>query len=81
MEGFASQRYIRLEEATALKPGQQLQLGVEGDDPTLRWESSDPSVAKVDPQTGLVTGMKTGLVLITVTNETGVQDSCLIRVN
>jgi uncharacterized protein YjdB len=35
----------------------------------------------VDPQTGLVTGMKTGLVLITVTNETGVQDSCLIRVN
>lgn len=81
MEGFASQRYIRLEDADSLNPGQQLQLSVEGEDPTVCWESSDPSVAKVDPQTGLVTGMKTGLVLITVTNESGAQDSCLIRVN
>ena len=78
LEGYASARYIRLENANSLEPGQQLQLEAEGGQ--LHWESSDPSVAKIDGQTGLVTAIKPGMVCITVTNDQGSQDSCLVQV-
>lgn len=80
LEGYASQRYIRLEQANRLQPGQQLQLGVNSDHSPVHWESSDAAVAKVDPRTGLVTAVSHGLVLITVTNEAGQTASCLVAV-
>ena len=80
LEGYASQRYIHLEEANRLQQGQQLQLGVNSTHSPLQWESSDDTVARVDPQTGLVTAVSRGLVLITVRNEAGQMASCLVAV-
>lgn len=37
------------------------------DDPTMVWSSSDEAVAKVDPATGVVTGVKEGKATITLT--------------
>lgn len=37
------------------------------DDPTMVWSSSDETVAKVDPATGVVTGVKEGKATITLT--------------
>ncbi len=49
-------------------------------DPSLTWESSDPSVATVD-ENGVVTGVSAGTAIITVTsNETGVSTTCMITV-
>ena len=49
-------------------------------DPSLTWESSDPSVATVD-ENGVVTGVSAGTAIITVkSNETGVSATCVITV-
>lgn len=37
------------------------------DDRTLTWESSDPEIASIDPQTGMLTALKEGTVTITAT--------------
>jgi uncharacterized protein YjdB len=36
------------------------------------WESSDPTIAKIDPETGWATGLKVGSVAITATSERAV---------
>ena len=49
-------------------------------DPSLTWTSSDESIATVD-ENGVVTGVSTGEVVITITsNETGIQGTCVITV-
>lgn len=53
------------------------------DDRTLTWESSDPSVASINPQTGVLTPLKEGEVKVTATTtgtETPISDTATVIV-
>lgn len=68
----------------ALAPGEQLQLSAlvvpeYADNPFLRWDSSDSSVAQVDEK-GLVTAIAPGACEITAASENGRWDSCHVSV-
>ncbi|WP_287619450.1 Ig-like domain-containing protein [Parabacteroides sp.] len=53
----------------------------DADDTSVRWSSSDPAVASVDPN-GLVQALSPGNAIITVTtNEGGLTASCEVNVN
>ena len=70
---------------------EQLEMGV-GETAALTWSfpkgtaaavtfaSSDPGVAEVDPETGLVTGVSAGEAVITVTTSNGRQDQTVVTV-
>lgn len=81
MVGCSSQRYIRIEGIRHLEPGQQFTIEVDNYDSALTWTSSDDSVASIDPVSGTLTAHRSGLVLITVRSEAGLEDSCLIMVD
>lgn len=57
--------YVLPKDVKALLPGQTLQLSVKGGTP-VKFTSSNPSVAKVDAKTGLVTAVKGSDVYVTV---------------
>lgn len=48
----------------------------------LAWESSDPEIVSVDPETGVITAKKVGIVTITAkaTDESGVTATCQVEV-
>ena len=54
---------FNLEGASSVREGSQIQLEVvdvdpdAGDKSSIVWSSSDPSIAKVDPETGVITGL------------------------
>lgn len=63
--------------------GGTLRLGVgfpQGTGGTARYESSDPSVAAVDAQTGEVTGAALGEATILARSYNGLEDRCTVRV-
>ena len=50
-------------------------------DKTVSWSSSAPDIARVDPETGVVTGVKAGEATITVTTSDGsFTDTCVVTV-
>ena len=51
------------------------------EDNKVTWTSSNESIAKVDPVTGVVTGISDGKVIITATTENGCADTCEITVD
>ncbi len=81
MEGYSSQRYIRIDGIRHLTPGEQFAVEVDNYTSALSWTSSDPGIAHIDPTSGVLTAYKSGLVLITVRNEAGLEDSCLIMID
>ena len=54
--------------------------GVEAVATGYTWSSSNPKIASVDPETGVVTGVKKGKATITVTVENGLSDSYEVQV-
>ena len=51
-------------------------------DKTVTWSSSAPEIAKVDSETGVVTGVKAGEATITVkTNDGSFTDTCVVTVS
>lgn len=51
-------------------------------DKTVSWSSSAPEIAKVDSETGVVTGVKAGEATITVkTNDGSFTDTCVVTVS
>ena len=53
---------------------------VTADNKTLTWASSNPTIAPVDPETGVVTLMDVGVVTITATAQSGKSDSCKVTI-
>lgn len=80
LEGYSSQRYIRIDGIRHLQVGETFDIEAESSAPNLTWKCSDTSVATIDSATGVLTAKKSGLVLITVTADGGLQDSCLIMI-
>lgn len=80
LEGYSSQRYIRIEGIRHISAGQSFQITTETNDTGLRWYSSDIGVAMVS-EDGTFTGIQPGLVLVTVVSDSGLEDSCLIMID
>lgn len=80
MEGFSSQRYIRIEGIRHLNVGDSFTITADTNDTGLYWTCSDTMVATIDPNTGTLTAHAKGLVLITVRSTSGLEDSCLIMI-
>lgn len=65
-----------IEGATTVKEGQQIQLEITnispeaGDTSDITWKSSDPTVASVDPKTGIITGLDAGGSLGNLSSQT-----------
>ena len=79
LEGYSSQRYIRIEGIRYVAPGESIRITVDTNDTGLRWNCSDIAVASIGDD-GMLTGIQPGLVLVTVTSDSGLEDSCLIMI-
>jgi len=67
-----------------LVSGEAVQLGYalpEGTQTIVRFESSDPGIAEVDADTGVVRGIATGSAIIRASTLNGKADSCIVNVN
>lgn len=53
---------------------------VTADNKALTWSSSNPLIAPVDPETGVVTLLEAGEVTITATAKSGKSDSCKVTI-
>lgn len=53
---------------------------VTADNKNLTWTSSNPTIAPVDPETGVVTLLDVGVVTITATAQSGKSDSCKVTI-
>lgn len=80
LEGYSAQRYINVGGIKKLSIGERFTVCAESNDSSLRWSSSDSSVASIDAETGAISAKKSGVVLITVTSSSGLSDSCLLMV-
>lgn len=80
LEGYSSQRYIRIHGIRYLSAGESFQITADTNDTGLRWYCSDTSVASIDDN-GTLTGIQPGLVLVTVISDSGLEDSCLIMID
>ena len=80
LEGYSAQNYINVENITKLPVGSTFTVEAETNDTGITWCSSDPAIASVDPDTGVITGKKRGVVLISVGTDSGLSDSCLVMI-
>ena len=80
LEGYSSQKYIRIQGIRHISVGESLQITADTNDTGLRWRCSDLSVASME-ENGTLTGIRSGLVLVTVTSDSGLEDSCLIMID
>jgi hypothetical protein len=80
LEGYSSQRYIRIEGIRHIAVGESFRITAETNDTALYWFSSDMAVASIGKD-GTLTGIQPGLVLVTVISESGLEDSCLIMID
>ena len=79
----APSKIVLSQEAASLGAGETLQLNCKlssGTAATVRFASSDESVATVDAETGLVTAVSGGQAVITATTHNGLEDACQITV-
>lgn len=80
LEGYSSQSWIDLPGIRTLYPGDKFTVNADTNDGSLVWRCNDTSVARINSETGELTALKSGVVLVTVTSESGLTDSCLIAV-
>lgn len=81
LEGYSSQRYVAIEGIRHLSVGDSFTVTADTNDTGLLWSCSDTSVATIDGQTGMLTALRKGLVLIRVTSDSGLEDSCLVMID
>lgn len=80
LEGYSSQSWIDLPGIKEVYVGNDFTLAADSNDGKLVWSCNDSSVARINRDTGVLTAVKPGVVLVTVTSESGLKDSCLIAV-
>lgn len=80
LEGYSSQSWIDLPGIKTLYPGDSFTVNADTNDGSLVWSCNDTSVARINSETGELTAVKPGVVLVKVTSESGLTDSCLIAV-
>ena len=81
LEGFSSQKYIEISGIKRINVGDRFTVAVDTNDTGLLWKCNDTSVAEIDSKTGEIRAKKSGMVLITVTSDSGLEDSCLIEID
>lgn len=79
--GYSSQRYIELSDIKVLSVGENFKIEVETSNKNLTWSVNDTDKAGIDPLTGEVTAKATGLIMVTVKSDSGLNDTCLININ
>ena len=79
-QGYSSQKYITLD-VKHISVGQSFDIDADTNDWGLSWTVNDKSVATIDAASGVITGEKAGLVMVTVTSKSGLTDTCLIMVD
>ena len=78
--GYSSQKYISLDNIRHIETGERFTVTADTNDGGLVWQVNDTAVAQIDSSTGVITGLKRGLVMVTVTSASGLSDSCLLAV-
>ncbi len=81
LEGFSSQKYIEISGIKRINVGDRFTVAVDTNDTGLLWKCNDTLVAEIDSKTGEIRAKKSGMVLITVTSDSGLEDSCLIEID
>ncbi len=81
LDGYSAYKYITIPNIKHIKPNETFKIEANTNDTGLYWSSSDSSVVKINSATGEITGIRSGLVLITVKSSSGLSDSCLIMVD
>lgn len=81
LEGFSTQKYIEISGIKRINVGDRFTVAVDTNDTGLLWKCNDTSVAEIDSKTGEIRAKKAGMVLITVTSDSGLEDSCLIKID
>ena len=81
LEGFSTQKYIEISGIKHIDVGDKFNVTVDTNDTGVLFKCNDTSVAEIDSRTGKITAKKAGMVLITVTSDSGLEDSCLIEID
>ncbi|MBQ2815483.1 MAG: hypothetical protein IJE65_02290 [Clostridia bacterium] len=81
LEGFSTQKYIEISGIKHIDVGDKFNVTVDTNDTGVLFKCNDTSVAEIDSRTGKITAKKAGMVLITVTSDLGLEDSCLIKID
>ena len=81
LEGFSTQKYIEISGIKHIDVGDKFNVTVDTNDTGVLFKCNDTSVAEIDSKTGEIRAKKSGMVLITVTSDSGLEDSCLIKID
>ena len=80
LTGYSSQMWIDLPGIRYVSVGDRFTVTADTNESELYWSCNDTSVATVDSVTGELTAHRPGVVMVTVTSESGLSDSCLIAI-
>ncbi len=80
LTGYSSKKYIELSDVKSIAVGEKFTLVADSDQTDLKWSCNDESVAKIDADTGEITGIREGLVTVSVASESGLSDTCIVMV-
>lgn len=81
LTGYSSQMWIDLPGIRHISVGDSLEITADTNENQLTWTCNDSSIASIDSSNGKLTARNPGLVLVTVTSESGLSDSCLIAID
>ncbi len=81
LTGYSSQSFIDIPNIKHMAVGESFTVQANTNDGRLYWSTNDSSVLAIDSSTGRATARKKGLVLVSVTTQSGLYDSCLILVD
>lgn len=79
--GYSSQTWIDLPGIRHISQGSVFTVTADTNEEYLTWSCNDTSVARINASTGEITAIKPGVVLVTVTSDSGLTDSCLIAID